>query len=152
MTGTSGRPGPEVPEPRPAVIATAAHSNFCSRVRHRPVSALPPPGRREIHLEGLGWTSGRRALPWLSPSRPASFDRRCGRDRRPRPLTPHQPALAAGRPSPQKPRPPHVQGGGHRATWMGSERWPGLGWPALGLPVLPLGPSGQMAKGVWGET
>ena len=73
MTGTSGRPGPEVPEPRPAVIAAAAApSTSCSRLRHRPVSALPPPGRREIHLEGLGWTLGRGRCPGSPhPAQPA---------------------------------------------------------------------------------
>ena len=50
-------------------------------------------------------------------------------------LTRHQPALAWGRPTPQKPWPPLGSPGG-----IGVVAWPGPPWP------------GQMAKGVWGET
>ena len=40
VTVTSGWPGPEVSEPRPAIIsASSAHLSFCSLIRHRPVSA-----------------------------------------------------------------------------------------------------------------
>ena len=93
--GTRAPPGRDRRRRRPLDLLLPAQAQTC---------VCSPPTREERDPpRGLGVDLGQRALPWLSTSRPASFDGRCGRDRRPRPLTPHQPALAAGGPSPQKP-------------------------------------------------
>lgn len=108
------------PPPPPAMTIVVT---FCSQIRPRPMSA-------QICQRAWGKPQAEgRCLH--SPSRPASSDKACGHQMPARLLTPHQPALAGGRPTGQKRPRPHSQGRDMRLP--GWDQSGGLGSPARGL-------------------
>ena len=93
-----GPPKPERSVPHPAIIiSSAAHSTFCSQVRHRPTSDHISTRDQKEPPRVFGINLVLKAMPVLAQSQPARLGHVCGCVRPMGFSNPHEPAHSRGR-------------------------------------------------------
>lgn len=138
-----GSPRPEGSRPHPAIIiASLAHSNFFSQVRHRPKSDYISTRDSREPPKIFGINFWLKVLPWLTAYRPFRLGHDCGCVLPTGLLFCHDPVHSGGRTTPQSPYiTPHTQ-----VTDRLLPAWHqvcGLGW---GFQACLWVPPGQLSK------